>query len=76
VQEYNVSLHLGTRTFTGCLGNLYADAGRRDQAIESIKKSLEIDPGNARPKAAGAASDAKKHSLRMGNWEILARLDG
>lgn len=47
VQEYNVSLHPRDANVHWMLGNLYADAGRRDRAIESIKKSLEIDPGNA-----------------------------
>lgn len=46
VQEYNATLHPQDATVHWMLGNLYADAGKRDRAIESIQKSLEIDPGN------------------------------
>lgn len=46
VQEYNATLHPRDATVHWMLGNLYADAGRRERAIESFKKSLEIDPNN------------------------------
>jgi len=46
VQEYNAKLHPRDATVHLALGNLYAGAGKRDWAIQSMKKCLEIDPGN------------------------------
>ena len=52
VFELNASLYPGSWRAHDSLGEAYADRGRKDEAIRSYKKSLELNPENQNAKAA------------------------
>jgi pimeloyl-ACP methyl ester carboxylesterase len=52
VFELNVSLYPGSWAAHDSLGEAYANRGRKDEAIRSYRKSLELNPDNANAKAA------------------------
>jgi pimeloyl-ACP methyl ester carboxylesterase len=52
VFELNVSLFPGSWNAYDSLGEAYADRGRKEEAIRSYRKSLELNPDNKSAKAA------------------------
>ncbi|MGE5741831.1 MAG: tetratricopeptide repeat protein [Candidatus Aminicenantes bacterium RBG_16_66_30] len=52
VFELNASLYPGSWSAHDSLGEAYADRGRKDEAIRSYKRSLELNPDNQNAKAA------------------------
>ena len=52
VFELNASLHPDSWKALDSLGEAYADRGRKEEAIRSYRKSLELNPDNENAKAA------------------------
>jgi tetratricopeptide (TPR) repeat protein len=52
VFELNTVLYPGSSNACDSLGEAYAERGRREEAIRSYRKALELNPGNASAKAA------------------------
>lgn len=51
VFRFNVEAYPGSANVHDSLGEAYMTAGRREQAIRSYRKSLELDPGNSNAEA-------------------------